>query len=416
MKVQYTNSPNSASATLEKSSDINVSSTAQESPMDVDALAYQVRKELLALTRSHGEMKTTEASAQGVADRIAKEVERICQQSSRIQNSGEIRSWQLSLARHRLQKCMSYYQLGSKQGRIELHSTLGAIVYRYMAPMRSTSGFQARYLLVEDFLQSFYMESLKVFRKEAELPFDYTPRTSLEIAEYLAFTEQYARRRIALRNGNQQLIVLRAQSFSRRLPTETTLDIEQAAESTKGEDADAQSRNPAMQQVRASMVAETTDPAEGMLRDRLITELIEYLQSQGQSDCVDYLTLKLQDLSAPEIDEILGLSPRKRDYLQQRFKYHLEKFSRLHNWQLVHQWLGADLDQKLGMSSRQWEGFLEKLSPQQRQLLQLKRDRVGDREIATALKWTAKQVQKRWSELLELAWQTRNGSTIGHKA
>ena len=416
MKVQYTNSPNSASATLEKSSDINVSSTAQESPMDVDALAYQVKKELLALTRPHGEMKTTSASAQGVADRIAKEVERICQQSSRIQNSGEIRSWQLSLARHRLQKCMSYYQLGSKQGRIELHSTLGAIVYRYMAPMRSTSGFQARYLLVEDFLQSFYMESLKVLRKEAELPFDYTPRTSLEIAEYLAFTEQYARRRIALRNGNQQLIVLRAQSFSRRLPTETTLDIEQAAESTKGEDADAQSRNPAMQQVRASMVAETTDPAEGMLRDRLISELIEYLQSQGQSDCVDYLTLKLQDLSAPEIDEILGLSSRKRDYLQQRFKYHLEKFSRLHNWQLVHQWLGADLDQKLGMSSRQWEGFLEKLSPQQRQLLQLKRDRVGDREIATALKWTAKQVQKRWSELLELAWQTRNGSTIGHKA
>lgn len=416
MKVQYTNFPNSVSATLEKSSDINVSSADQESPMDVDALAYQVKKELLALTQSHGEMKTTSASAQGVADRIAKEVERICQQSSRIQNSGEIRSWQLSLARHRLQKCMSYYHLGSKQSRIELHSTLGAIVYRYMAPMRSTAGFQARYLLVEDFLQSFYMESLKVFRKEAELSEDYTPRTSLEIAEYLAFTEQYARRRIALRNGNQQLIVLRAQSFSRRLPAETTLDIEQAAESTKGEDADAQSRNPAMQQVRASMVADTTDPAEGMLRDRLISELIEYLESQGQSDCVDYLTLKLQDLSAPEIDEILGLSPRKRDYLQQRFKYHLEKFSRLHNWQLVHQWLGADLDQKLGMSSRQWEGFLEKLSPQQRQLLELKRDRVSDREIATALKWTAKQVQKRWSELLELAWQTRNGSTIGHKA
>ena len=110
----------------------------------------------------------------------------------------------------------------------------------------------------------------------------------------------------------------------------------------------------------------------------------------------------------PEIDSILGLTPRERDYLQQRFKYHVEKFARASHWELVHQWLGAEIDQKLGMPTQQWQAFFEQLSPQQQQLLKLKQAQKSDDEIAKTLKWTAKQVQKRWSHLLELAWKTRN--------
>ena len=409
MQAKYTKFSTPTLEVLPKSAAMNVHSHNPQSTMDADALARYICDELETQTQSDRPVQASSTSIQALAERIAKEVQRICQQSSRIQQSGEINAWQINLARHRLQKCLYYYHLGSKQGRVELHSTLGAIVYRYILPMRQQMSFQAKYQAIEDFLQGFFMESLKAFRREAELPEDYTPRTSLEVSEYLAFTEQYARRRINLGgSGSQQLIVLRAQNFSRRQPAETTLDMEMAAESPKGEEGEAQLRNPALQQVRASMVAEATDPAEAVLRERLISELIQYLESQGQSDCVDYLTLKLQDLSAPEIDELLGLSPRQRDYLQQRFKYHVEKFARLHQWQLVHQWLGADLDQKLGMNTQQWESFWQTLTPQQQQLLQLKRDNVSDRQIAQTLKWTAKQVEKRWSQLLELAWQIRN--------
>lgn len=409
MQAEYTkfSTPNLEAST--EYAAMNVHSSEPQSAIDADALARYIGEELQTQTQSDRPIQTSSNSNQALAERIAKEVQRICQQSSRIQQSGEIHAWQINLARHRLQKCLYYYHLGSKQGRVELHSTLGAIVYRYISPMRQQMSFQAKYHAIEDFLQGFFMESLKAFRREAELPFDYTPRTSLEVSEYLAFTEQYARRRINLGgSGSQQLIVLRAQNFSRRQPAETTLDMEMAAESPKGEEGEAQLRNPALQQVRASMVAEATDPAEAVLRERLISELIQYLESQGQADCVDYLTLKLQDLSAPEIDEVLGLSPRQRDYLQQRFKYHVEKFARLHQWQLVHEWLGADLDRKLGMNTQQWERFWQTLTPQQQQLLQLKRDNVSDRQIAQNLKWTAKQVEKRWSQLLELAWQIRN--------
>ncbi|KYC39888.1 hypothetical protein WA1_28375 [Scytonema hofmannii PCC 7110] len=382
-------------------------STEQSQTISTDALVQMLCQEMQA------EVKTSLECMEAVAKRIAREVERICDKSSRIKTSGEIKSWLVTLARHRLQKCLHYYQLGSKKGRVELHSQLGAMVYRHVATPNSDLGFDARYNLIEDFLQAFYLEAIKAFRRENELAEDYTPRTQLELAEYMAFTEQYAKRRINLPGGaNQQLVILRAQGFARRLPQETTVDIERAVESGKTEDSESYQRNSAVQQVRSQMIAQPNfDPAEESERDRVISELVKYLESQGQSDCVDYLTLKLQDFSAPEIDQILGLTSRQRDYLQQRFKYHVEKFAKQHHWQLVHQWLGAGLEQKLGLTSQQWDIFLSQLTEQQRQILDLKAEKQSDQAIAKAVKCTPKQLQKRWTQLLELAWDIRNGNT-----
>lgn len=372
--------------------------------LDIPALTLILSRELRA------EVSVPGGNIERLANRIATEVDRICHKSGRIQTSGRVRSWQLSLARHRLQKCLNYYQLGSRRGRVELHSTLGSMIYRHIAPSRMQLGFQARYSLVEDFLQGFYTESLKAFRRENELPEDYQPRTRLELAEYMAFTEQYAKRRISLPNGHsQQLVVLRAQRFGQRQPLEVSIDIEQALESPKGEDAETNNRSPLAHQLRERMVADAVDaPSEAVLRDRVIAELMQYLESQGQTDCVNYLTLKLQDLSAPEIDDVLGLSARERDYLQQRFKYHVEKFTLSQNWKLVHQWLGADIDQNLGLSTQNWQRFLSQLSPEQQQLLTLKQAQTTDQDIVKQLKYTPKQLQKRWGQLLELARQTRN--------
>ena len=364
-----------------------------------------------ALKALQAEMKTPSRSAQAVAMRIAKEVERICQKSDRIQISGEVQAWQITLAEHRLQKTLEFYRLGSKQGRVELHSHLASMIYRHVASFRSNLNYQARFNMIEDFLQGFYIESLRAFRREHQLDVTYQPRTQLELAEYMAFTEHYAKRQIGLPGRNRQrLIVLRAQGFAKGQPPEMAIDIEMAVESGKGEDAEMHSRSPALQQVREQMVSETVDPADAVLRDRVVSELIAYLESQNQPECVSYLTLKLQDLSASEIDRVLGLSARQRDYLQQRFKYHVEKFARTQNWKLVHEWLGADVDQKLGMTSDKWETFRAQLSPEQQELLAMKRNQESDSAIATALKCTPKQLQKRWAQLLDLASQNRNSS------
>lgn len=355
------------------------------------------------------EVGSVTASVQRVAKRLTQEVERVCQKSDRIQNSGQVQDWKVSLARHRLKKCLSYYRLGSQQGRVELHSNLSVIVYRYIAPARAQLGFSARYNLIEDFLQDFYTESLKAFRRENEVAEDYSPRTRLELAEYMAFTEQYGKRRITLPNGySQQLIILRAQNFSRRLPKETAVDMDRAGDVSRDDGNEATVHSSTIHQVRSQMVADSLDPSEEVLRDRVTNALFQYLESEGHSDCADYLTLKLQDLTATEIDEILGLTPRQRDYLQQRFKYHVEKFSRSSHWRLVHQWLGADLDEKLGMTSPQWQEFLTQLSPQQRHLLEAKQAKQPDDKIAKRLGFTEKKLQKQWMEVLEIASKFRN--------
>ncbi|MDD1420074.1 HetZ-related protein [Dolichospermum sp. ST_sed1] len=399
MKANIANLPNSTSAF--------------DSYISLEELSVPTSDTLVQLL-SHemqSQVKATSVGVQDVVGRIAKEVERICDKSSRIQNSGQVQSWQITLGRHRLQKCLRYYQLGSKQGRVELHSSLGAIVYRHVTMAGSDLGFEARYNLIEDFLQAFYIEAIKAFRRETELPENYTPRTQLQVAEYMAFTEQYAKRRINLPGGaNQQLIVLRAQGFARRQPQETTVDIEMAVDSAKTEEAESYQRNVAVQQIRSQMIAKPGfDPSEESERNRVITELMKYLESQGQSDCMNYLTLKLQDLSAPEIDQILGLTSRQRDYLQQRFKYHVEKFAKQHQWQLVHQWLGAGLEHKLGLTSLQWDIFWNKLTPQQQQIFELKTACQSDVLISKAVQCTPKQLQKRWTQMLELAWSIRNG-------
>ena len=349
------------------------------------------------------------ARAKTVLQRMVSEVERVCAKSARIQRSGEVAAWKLSLARHRLNKCLGYYKLGSSRGRQELHTTLSAIVYRFVAPAKVQMGFQARYVLIEDFMQAFYIESLRAFRRENELEKTYQPRTRMELAEYLMFTEQYAKRRISLPGcRNQQLVVLRAKTFSRRLPPELSIDIEQAVESARTEEAEMQARSSAAQQVREKMVSEAIDPSEAVLRDRIVQELIQYLKDQNQEECIDYFTLRLQDMAAPEIDEILGLTSRQRDYLQQRFKYHVERFARIHKWELVHQWLGAELDSRLGLSVEQWEEFWKGLDAVSQNLVSMKQLGVDNDTLAKAISCTPKQAQKRWFKLLTQAWTLRN--------
>lgn len=369
---------------------------------------FSLEQALLEDVRQH--LGTVSSSARAVVQRITIEVERVCSKSDRIQKSGEINTHLLYLGQHRLKKCLAYHRLGSKQGRVELHSNLSVMIYRHIAPTQAQLGFSGRYTLIEDFLQDFYVESLKAFRRENEVAEDYQPRSPIQLAEYMAFTEQYAKRRITLPNGySQQLIILRAQTFARRQPKETAVDIEQAVEFPKGEEAESRHRSAAVQQVRNQMVADTPDPWETAKRDRVVNALFDYLQSQGHEDCADYLALKLQDLPAAEIDEILGLTPRQRDYLQQRFKYHVEKFSRTSHWEIVHQWLDAGLGQRLGMTEIQWQYFLTQLSEPQRQLLDLKQNQCSEAEIMATLKLTAKKIQKGWTEILTLAAAIRNG-------
>ena len=348
----------------------------------------------------------SERNCRQVARRITDEVQRICTESQRIQDTGDVEGWANNLANHRLKQILRYLKFGSTKGRLELHSSLSAIVYRYMTPPNVQSSYQARVSLIEDFLQNFYGESMNAFRRENEVAADYQPRTSLELAEYMAFTERYAKRRIPLSRGrSQQLIILRTQTFSKQQPPETSIDIQQAIE---GGDSD-QPRTAPLQRLREELTTEAdTSQSESTVRERVVEQLMNYLIDKDQKDCADYFSLRLMDLPTSEIESILQITPRERDYLQQRFKYHLLKFSFAHNWELVHEWLGAELVKNLGLTPQQWEHFQDKISQTQAKVLDLKQKGLSDVEVSKTLDLTATQLRKQWSKLLEQAWDIRN--------
>ena len=112
--------------------------------IDTTALSELLKEEL---TQRLGSLPS---NAFSVINRIVAEVARICTKSDRIQQGGEVRSSQLTLARHRLSKCVEYYNLGSKQGRVELHSNLSVMIYRQIAPAQAQLSFAARRNLIEN--------------------------------------------------------------------------------------------------------------------------------------------------------------------------------------------------------------------------------------------------------------------------
>jgi DNA-binding protein Fis len=373
----------------------------------VEDISQQLYSELKQATRA------SDRNCRDVAERIAVEVARICAESQRIQASGDVDAWSLSLARHRLTQCLKYYQLKSNRGRVELHSTLSAVVYRYITPPQVQASYQARLSLIEDFLQGFYIEAINAFRRETQLLPTYSPRSLLELSEYMAFAERYAKRRIPLPGRrSQQLIILRAQTFSQQQPPETLVDIEQAAEGASS-DSEPTRSSASLQQVREQMVAQEPEVAESALRDAVVTQLMAYLEDKQQQDCADYFALRLQDLPANEIETILKLTPRQRDYLQQRFKYHLIRFALSHHWELVHQWLEADLERNFGLTPWQWQQLQTQITDQQAEMLQLKQQGMADAAIAQTVGCTVNQFQKQWTKLLEQAWEIRNDLVSG---
>lgn len=369
--------------------------------LSVDAFTQFLCDELREKTSS------SERVCWAVAGRLSHEVQRICRESDRIQASGEVAVWAKSLGKHRLDQCLHYYRLGSRQGRIDLHSTLSAIVYRHMTLPQVQTSYQARISLIEDFLQGFYVEALGSFRRENQLTDQYQPRTLLELAEFMAFAERYGKRRIPLPgNRSQQLIILRAQTFVRQQPPELAIDITQAMD--YGGEADDVRPAASHQRIREELLAQGEDTPEHSLRDEVIGALLAYLKERDQEDCADYFTLRLLDLPTQDIEGLLNLTPRQRDYLQQRFKYHLLRFALSHHWQLVHEWLGVDLETNLGLTPQQWQRWRQTLTPSQTELLRLKQDGVTDGDAAKQLGLTNTQLHKQWTKLLAQAWEIRN--------
>ena len=115
--------------------------------------------------------------------------------------------------RQRVNHCLRYYRMGSRRGRVELHSVLASLAFPHLVRTGLDTLDKHELEDVEDFLQTFYIETLDIFRHQHQLPDNYQPQTLLELSEYMAFTEEYGQRP-GLTSPEQSLIALRAHQFT----------------------------------------------------------------------------------------------------------------------------------------------------------------------------------------------------------
>lgn len=92
------------------------------------------------------------------------------------------------------------------------------------------------------------------------------------------------------------------------------------------------------------------------------------------------------------------------------------RFALLHRWELVHEWLEADLTTNLGLTPQQWDTYIAQMDEKQRSLLELKQQGQPDEKIAKTLGLSMAQLQKRWFKILEQAWEIRNSLVSGSGA
>lgn len=148
------------------------------------------------------------------------------------------------------------------------------------------------------------------------------------------------------------------------------------------------------------------------LRDLVAREFAQYLKENVSSLAAQWLTLYLQGYSQDHIAKQLDVPVKDIYRLREKVSYHaIRVFALKQSPELVANWLKISLqDHQLGLTPNQWQQFLERLNPQQQQILErLKAGETPDR-IANSLDLKTSQVMGEWSKLYLSAQQIRNST------
>lgn len=264
--------------------------------------------------------------------RIDEEVNRIALHSDR---ASEKHLWVESRIKH-----FAKYRDHGSPSRID--KALRSMLCRAAVGLTSYQGDR-----LNDFIQDFLVECLQVFRREFNL-LDYSPETADELAEFAAFSERYARRKV---NGHQ---ILRHRVLRKIEQIPKDYEFDQDFEDNDGT-------------FGGCVVAAPTEHLNH--GDALIQSFVDFLASRQQQDCIDYLRLKLSDASAATIDRALGLTAEQRDNLQQRFFFQTKRFIGTAGDE-YHDYFDLGFHNCFGLSPSQWAIVTANVSPQ---VIQIKR-------------------------------------------
>lgn len=251
--------------------------------------------------------------------------------------------------------------------------------------------------VIQELLQSDnYMLSQMAFISQS------TSDPRLKNALLFASVEEYCLRPIR----NQPLLVYRFVNYLRRtsrggltqVPTSDLVKL--VSEEVLTDDSDNRINLVDNQAIADYQEAQDLEEQQ-TLRTDVKQEFEDYLKDNLGEDAVQWLRMYLQGKSQDTIAKKLN-KPIKDIYrLREKISYHAIRVFALKNKpELVDTWLGTSLiEHNFGLTPVQWEQLLEKLTPTQRQILELRKAGESVEAIAPKLKLKAHQAMGEWTKV-----------------
>ncbi len=310
--------------------------------------------------------------------------------------------------------CQRYLGIGRERAYRNLITRLGSLATLRSKIQTWISLSRDRQRKVLDVLQEILQELLqsdKYMVSQMACISEFTQDSRLRNALVFASLEEYCMRPIR----NQPLLVYRFVNYLKRtqrggltqVPTKDMVRL--VSEEVLGEDGE--NRVSLVDQNAIEDYQEEAKSQEQELQRQLVkTEFEEYLQENLGEDATKWLQLYLkgftQDTIAKKLDK-----PIKEIYrLREKIGYHAVRvFALKDKPDLVANWLEISLQEhNLGLTLQQWEQLQEKLSPVQKQVLEMSKMGKTIEEIAQNLKRKNHQVMGEWTKVYLAAQAVRS--------
>lgn len=329
--------------------------------------------------------------------------------SSQLAIAQQAMDYRYRILRHR------YLGMGPERAYRNLMSRLGSIMMLRNKIKTWVALSRDRKRAVVDVLQEVIQELLQSDRYLQEQIVwirNCTSDNQLRNALLLTSTEEYCMRPIR----NQPLLLYRFVNYLRRsqrggitqVPTSDLVRLVSEEVVPEAENPVSLLDSQAIAQYQEQQESEEKQAARTAVRK----EFESYLAENIGSVASDWLRLYLQGRSQEEIARAMN-KPIKEIYrLREKISYHaIRVFGLKAHPELVANWLETSLQEhRLGLTSTQWQEFLENLTPEQHQILDNLMTGKNLQAIAQDLNLKTNQVMGEWSKLYLAAQEKRSAS------
>lgn len=310
--------------------------------------------------------------------------------------------------------CQRYLGIGRERAYRNLITRLGSLATLRSKIQTWVSLSRDRQRKVLDVLQEVLQELLqsdKYMVSQMACISEFTQDSRLRNALLFASLEEYCMRPIR----NQPLLVYRFVNYLKRtqrggltqVPTKDMVRL--VSEEVLGEDGE--NRISLVDQNAIEDYQEEEKSQEQELQRQLVKEeFSEYLKENLGEDATVWLQLYLKGFTQDAIAKKLG-KPIKEVYrLREKIGYHaIRVFALKDKPELVSNWLETSLlEHNLGLTLEQWEQLQQKLSPVQKQVLEMSKMGKTTEEIAQNLKRKTHQVMGEWTKVYLAAQALRS--------